>query len=159
MKKLILYASKHGTTEKASALLAEKLTGEVERVNVQKKFPDLRGYDYIIIGGSIHAGQIQKEIKKLCEDNLNILLDKKIGLFLCCGLEDRVDDQMKTGFGSKLYEHARVRGYFGYEFNFDKMNFLERLVVKVLAKVKESKSSIYEENIEDFANKINESLT
>lgn len=157
MKRIIIYGSKYGCTEKAVGLLVDKLNGDVPVINVMKEeVPDLNSYDQIIIGGSIYAGNIQNEIKELCEDNLDLLLKKNIALFICCGFEEKAEEQLREAVGDKIFEHALAIGYFGYEFNFDKMNFFEKLAVKFLAKIKENTSDIRKENIEAFARQVAE---
>lgn len=65
MKTLIVYGTKHGTTEKCSKLLKDKLSGEVVIINIKKEnMPDITAFNNIIIGGSVYMGQIQKEVKK-----------------------------------------------------------------------------------------------
>lgn len=135
-------------------MLAEKLPGEVTLVNVKNdEIPNLENYDRIIIGGSIYAGRIQKEIKKLCTDFSDLLRKKKPGVFICCGLKDRADKQLKEAF-PEIYDHISVKGYFGYEMDFSRLNFFERLIVRVVSKTKESRSEILTENIEKFAREI-----
>lgn len=64
MKTLIVYGTKHGTTEKCSKFLKDKLSGEVVIINIKKEnMPDITTFNNIIIGGSIYMGQIQKEVK------------------------------------------------------------------------------------------------
>ena len=61
---------------------------------------------------------------------------------------------MENSIPEKLLDHTSVAGYFGYEYNTDKMNFLEKTMVKFVAKDKAGKSNIYEKNIEKFAEEI-----
>ena len=85
MKTLIIYQSRHGSAEKAAGILAEKLEGEVSVVNLKKeKKPDISGFESIIIGGSIHASHVQDGISKFCQKNKDMLLKRKLGLYLCC---------------------------------------------------------------------------
>ncbi len=155
MKTLIVYASKHGSAEKAANKLYQNLEDEKEIVNIQENSkPFIENFDTIIIGGSIYGGKIQKEIQKFIEDNLKTLLSKKIGLYLCCGIEKDFEKQLENSIPEKLLGHTSVVGYFGYEYNTDKMNFLEKTMVKFVAKDKAGKSNIYEKNIEKFAEEI-----
>lgn len=81
MKTLIFYTTTHGCTEKCATMLQQQLDGNTELINIKKSKPDeLKSYETIIIGGSIHAGQIQRKIKKFSQENLEILKTKKIGL-------------------------------------------------------------------------------
>jgi len=154
MKILIVYATKYGCTEKAVNRLADCLGPEVELLNLgnkDNKNISLKNYDVVIAGGSIYAGNIQKEVKQFCSENIYTLLQKQLGLFICCGFSDKAEEQLKNSFANKLLEHAAVTGYFGYEFKFDQMNFVESFMVKTMAKVKENKSDIKEEKINEFA--------
>ncbi len=158
MKTIIIYASKHGTTKKSAELLAKSLSEDVILVNaVKDRVPNLQEYDQIIIGGSIHMDKIQSQIRKLCDKNKDLLMRKRVGIFICCGGKEVVDEQMKAAFDS-LYEQAHARGYFGYEYDLSKMGFLSRMVVKNVGKVKESQFAIEEENIKNFATKMLEKM-
>lgn len=157
MKTLIVYTTKHGCTEKCAIKLKSSLTGETELRNLKKSAKiDLNDFKVIIIGGSIHLGQIQKKIKQFCLNNLDLLKGKKIGLFLCCMEEgEKAANQFNEAFPEELIKHASATGIFGGEFNFEKMNFIERSVVKKIAKADKSVSKISEENIAKFVDKIN----
>lgn len=155
MKTVILYATKHGCTQKAARFLAENFKEEVNVVNVKEdNIPDLEEYDNIIIGGSIYAGKIQKETKQLCVENNDILREKRLGIFICCGFEDKAEEQMKDNFAPEIYNQARARGYFGYEFYLDDMKFFEKMIVRAVSKVDQDQSSVLIENINEFADKM-----
>ena len=153
MKFLIAYSTKHGCTEKCADKLKNKLTGEIELLNLKNSSKiDLNDYETIIIGGSIHAGQIQKKVKIFCLDNLNMLKEKKIGLFICCMKEGKeATTEFNEAFPEELIKHASAIGIFGGEFNFKKMNLIERFIVNKIAKIDKSVSKIFEENITEFA--------
>lgn len=156
MKALIVYASKYGCTEKAVKKLANYIEQDVEMVNLKDKKEnlDLIEYDIIAIGGSIYVGQIQKEVKEFCLNNIDIIMQKRLGLFVCAGFEEKVEEQFENSFGQKLIDHAVTKGYFGYEFNFDKMGLLSKMAVKFVAKKNSSESNILDKNIQEFANKL-----
>ena len=62
MKTLIAYCSSHGCAEKSAVELKTYLGENVELCNLKKgAIANLNDFDRIIIGGSIHAGQIQKK--------------------------------------------------------------------------------------------------
>ncbi len=85
MKILIVFASSHGTTEKAARILCDFLEGDVEILDFNlNAHPDLTCYDGIIIGASIHGGLVSRKEKKFISKNIDMLASKKIGLFLCC---------------------------------------------------------------------------
>ncbi|MBL7066809.1 MAG: flavodoxin domain-containing protein [Candidatus Marinimicrobia bacterium] len=154
MKTLIVYASKHGCAKKAAEKLSEAF-GEGTEVNDIRSIAknDIADFDRIIIGGSIHAGRIQKDVKKFIQKNLAQLLEKQIGLYICCMEEgESADKEFTNAFPKQLIEHAVAKGFFGGEFNFENMNFIERFIVKKIAKVTESVSNVKENNIIDFIN-------
>lgn len=156
MKTLILYMSKHGCTEKAANTLKENLIShEVSILNLRKeKAPSLNDFEVIIIGSSIHAGQNQKKIKKFCEQNMDILLTKKLGLYLSCMEKgDKAAEQLTNAYPEALTKHAISVEIFGGEFNFDQMNFIEKAIIKKIAKTDKNVSTLDEEKIKNFAKK------
>ena len=152
-KTIILYQSRYGTTEKAAKLLAEKLYDEVEIINLKNnKNPSIDEYSNIIIGGSIRAAMIQSGIKKYIEKNMPVLLTKKVGLFLCCMEEgEKAEKQFQESFPEELRTKALVTGFFGGEFDFERMNFLEKSIIKKVSGVTEPLCNIKHQAIEDFA--------
>lgn len=155
MKTLIAYASKHGTTKKAVAKLAEELSGEVTILNLEDKASsrtNVEDFARVIIGGSIYIGKIQKSVRKFCDLNLEKLLKvDKLGLFICCGSEEKDMEQLVNSFPEKLIEKADLNGYFGYEYDLDKIGFIQRTMLKKAAGVEESESNIKYDNISKFA--------
>lgn len=157
MSSLIVYCSSHGTTEKAAHILGNYLDGDVTIVDLKKKpVIDVSSYETVVIGGSIHAGNIQRKVKHFIQQHENELLTKKIGLFLCCMFEgDKANQQFELAFPKELRDRSLSNGLFGGEFNFTKMNFLERQIVKKVAGVKEDQSTLNEEFIKEFAEQLN----
>lgn len=157
MKTLIIYASKHGCTEKCSNLLKDKLNGEVKIVDIKKdSIPEITAFDNIIVGGSIYVGKIQKEIKNFCLKNSSTLVNKKLGFFTCGMSENEIaEKQISTSFPEELLTNAVAKAYFGGEFIFKKMNFFERFIIKKVSKTNKDTSKISKENINKFARLIN----
>ena len=150
----VIYMSKHGTTHKVAEKIYEGLNDpKVELIDLRKnKAPDISGFSKIVIGGSIHAGMIQKRIKDFCESNLDDLLKKQIALFLCCMEEgEKAQKQFELAYPEALRKHSLKNEIIGGEFLFNKMNFIERAIVKKIAGVKENVSKIDEEKIKEFA--------
>ena len=158
MQTLIVYASKHGCTEKCAMKLMEKLKGQIDLASLKTKPKiNFEKYDTIIIGGSIHAGRIQKRVKEFCGKHADQLLTKKLGLFLCCMEEgDTARKQFDEAFPEDLRNHAKATGLFGGEFNFEKMNAIERAIIRKIVKPDQSVSKIDEEAIEAFIKDLNQ---
>ncbi len=156
MKTLIIYTTQHGCAESCAIKLQQQLHGETELINIKKqKAGKLDDYQTIIVGGSIHAGQIQRKIKKFCQENLDTLKQKKLGLFLCCMEEgENAQQQFQNAFPAELIQHATATGIFGGEFNFEEMNFIEKAIIKKIAKIEKSVSKIDEQSIVEFVEKI-----
>lgn len=158
MKTLIIYSGKHGTTARIANMLKEGIDGEVSVCDIAQ-VQDIEGYDGIILGSSVYAGQVSKRFKQFTETNLPILKKKKLGLYLCCMKRgDEAKEQFNNAFLPELRDCAAVEGFLGGEFDFAKMNFIERFLVKKIAKVKESVSDISETEIENFVKKWNDNL-
>ena len=160
MKAIVIYASKHGSTERVAEKIALGLGAETEKISIQEsKKLAMEKYDLVVIGGSIHAGSIQRKIKKFCRDNLASLLKIKLALFICC-MEDgeSAEKQLGNAFPAELLEHAIASDYLGGEFNFDRMNFLEKAIIKKISGETESVSKLKEEKIQVFINKLKEGI-
>lgn len=156
MKTAILYRSHHGTTARVAALIAERLR-DVTVLDLGKNpNPRIDVYDRIIIGGSIHIGMIQRSIRKFCEKNLDALLQKETGLFICCMLKEKQQEQFDNAFPEALKDHSRAHACLGGELIFERMNCLERFIVKKVAKTDKSTSQIDLGAIGHFVRQLNE---
>ena len=157
MKTLIIYASKYGCTEKCINLLKDKLHGEVEIVDIKKEsIPEITLFDNIIVGGSIYIGRIQKEISQFCLNNISMLEKKNLGFFICCMNENEIaEKQINTSFPGVLLKNAVATGWFGGEFTFKKMNFLEKFIIKKISKTNKDSSKLLQQNINNFAQLMN----
>jgi menaquinone-dependent protoporphyrinogen oxidase len=155
MKTGIIYISKHGTTEKVARSIANQLASdELQLINLRKdKIKDLEKYDRIIIGGSIHVGNVNGKTKKFCETHKDILMNKSLGLFLCCMEKgEKAHEQFAHAFSEDLRAHSLSNGLMGGEFNFDKMNFFEKAIIKKISGNTESVSEINYKAIDEFVN-------
>lgn len=82
------------------------------------------------------------------------MLDKTLGLFLCCLFEGDVAlKQFEDAFPENLRNKAIAHGLFGGELDFSKMNIIEKAIVKKVANVDDSVSKINYSNIKGFAEK------
>jgi menaquinone-dependent protoporphyrinogen oxidase len=157
MNTLIVYASKHGCAEKCAKLVSKELNGKVDLINLKNAGDiDISTYEKVIIGGSIYIGKIQKEVTEFCSKNLDRLKEKGIGLFICGMQEaDIINTELNQSFNSDLIKIAKAKEYLGGEFILDKMNFIEKVIVKKVSKVTSNKSNILQDNIHKFAQEMN----
>lgn len=151
---MIIYTTKHGSVGRAANILKSKIEGQVTLVNImQEKAPSIEEYDYIILGGSIYAGKIQRKLSKFIASHLPLLLSKKVGLFICAA-EQRVEEKEKeliNAFPIELSQHALCKEIFGYEIHYEDMNFLEKKIISSVMGYQESQFKLSEEKIENFA--------
>ena len=140
MKTLILYTTKHGTTTKCAEQLAKKFPGQVDVMKLSDNHPEMTGYDTVILGGSIYAGKIQKEMKAFCSSYIDTLKRKRLGLFLCCMSVDQAAAELKASFPDELFVHATATGRLGGGYKFSDMGFFEKMMIKGILK-KEAKKA------------------
>jgi menaquinone-dependent protoporphyrinogen oxidase len=132
---VIVYMSKHGTTEKVAKMIKEAYSIEpLTLINLKTiRNPFISKCDLIIIGGSIHAGKIQKRVTRFCRKNEKLLLTKEIGLYLCCMFKgEAAQKEFDKAYPEKLRNYAKARALMGYELYFEKMNPVTRTIMKNL---------------------------
>jgi len=154
MNTLIAYASKYGATRQACQELAGKLSGTVTLADLATgETADPGDFDRVLVGGAIYAGGLRPEAKLFLQTHHDVLLRKDLGLFLC-GADETADNREKffaDNVPAELLAHARVRGHFGHQFHFDRMNFFERMIVRKIVKVRQSEDRLDLEAIGRFA--------
>ncbi|GHV18154.1 flavodoxin [Bacteroidia bacterium] len=159
MRAAIIYTSKHGTTAKVAQMIAGRLTGsQVSIIDLKKvKCPDLNSFDGIVLGTSIYAGTSSKTMQRFCKDNIAVLTQKRLALFIC-GMEpdtSKRQQELTNAYPQALHQHAVSTCFAGGEFQFEKMNFFERAIIKRIAKTDKSVSDINSDNIDRFVQEIN----
>ena len=152
MKTLIIYMTHHGTTRKVVDRLENGLGSEdTHAVDLEKNdTPDLSDAESVIIGGSIHMGQIQSKIKRFCELQKDVLMKKRLGLFLCFMNEELGVEEFNNAYPAELRNHAIAHGLFGGELLMDKMNFIEKFIIRMVAKETRSVSRLNYPAIDQF---------
>ena len=159
MKTLIVYAGKYGATAQAAELLKKALKNDAEVWDAGKGDIDPSGYENVVLGGSIYAGSLRKPMKQFVEKHKTVLEQKPLGLFIVCGSpSEAAKKYFEIGYGAELTAKAIAKGVFGGMFQFEKMNFFERFIIKQMQKGKEdsSQNKIDEAAIESFARELEE---
>ena len=160
MKTLIAYTTKYGSVEKSANMLKNLLNDHVTIKNVRdEKVKTLELYDTVILGGSIYMGKIQPELTNFINSNMSLLLDKNIAIFVNAGETDPVkkDKQFENAFPEKIFKHAFSRHILGDEVDFKKISLLEKTMLYLIKKTKESYSNLDINEINKMANEINNS--
>lgn len=134
MRTLIAYRTKYGTAAACARLLAEKIGGETALADLaDARDVDVREYDVVLVGGSIYGGKLQRKVVSFCEKNRGALLQRRVGIFLCCLYqgEDALM-QLQSAFPDWLLAHAFARALPGGEVHYDRLTLLDRLLVRSL---------------------------
>jgi menaquinone-dependent protoporphyrinogen oxidase len=134
MKVFIGFRSKYGTTEACARALAERIKAETALADLRiRHTPDVHAFDVVLIGGSIYGGRIQREVTSFCERRGELLLKRKVGLFICCLSQgEHAREQLQAAFPEWLAAHAFARSVFGGELRYDKLTLLDKLLVRGL---------------------------
>ena len=141
MKTLIVYVSKTGTTEKCAGILGQSLK-DVTIINLTAiQNEDINKYDLIIIGSPIRMGMIHKKVKEFINKNAEILKNKKVAYFICCGFAENYKQYFEQNISKELLEKQK---------GFDK------LIVKIVSKniEQDREIKILNENIDRFIEKV-----
>lgn len=156
-KTLIAYSTTLGCTEQCASKLKEDIGEDVDMIRISRRRRyNLQQYNTIIIGGSIHEGMIQRSVYKFCESNLEELLTKSVGLFVCCMDADANEKELiQRAFPGTLVKHALASGFFGGELNIKKMNLLQKIMTRKAARL-QKEPDIDFQKILDFARSLQE---
>jgi menaquinone-dependent protoporphyrinogen oxidase len=134
LKTLIAYRSKYGTAAACARTLLEKTGGDTVLADLaDARDVNVRDYDIVLVGGSIYGGKIQRSVVSFCERNRAALLERKVGVFLCCLYkgEDALM-QLQSAFPDWLLAHSFARVFPGGEIHFGRLTFFDRLLVRSL---------------------------
>ncbi len=155
MKTLILYSTTYGYAEEIAKSLASHFD-HCDIQNIQKRANiDLSTFDHIILGGSIYVGKVHKDLSTFAQEHESELLTKKLGLFLCCLFGDKYMEEMQANFPATLIEHAYATENFGGKLQTEKMSFVHKMIMKMVAKSEQGKNPIvaFPERVEGFVNR------
>jgi menaquinone-dependent protoporphyrinogen oxidase len=124
-------------------------------VDLKKQMTDPSAYDRVILGSSIYGGQIQKEVRDYCKRYLDLLLQKRIGVYVTCLTreEEQIRQFLKCGFPHELVGHFVSFCAPGGAIYFSKINFLESMLSKFfLNKYLKSKGLPLSDGKTDYVN-------
>ncbi len=131
---LIAYRTRYGTVRRCAEALRAGIRAEVALVDLKEDGrPPLDAFDLVLIGGSIYAGRVQREVPAFAERCREQLLAKPVGLFICCLYEgERAAAELETAFPSWLNAHAFSRRVLGGELIPGRLRALDRLLIKAM---------------------------
>ena len=145
MKILIAYDSGNGTVktavERLSASLSPKF--EVVAISLADSTPNPADYDLIVVGASVRFGKLRAAARKYLKQFEEILAQKPLGLFFCCGITEEQEYYAKKLFPAHLQNAAFAVSFFGGSLNLQGLGFFEKLVVRSM------RSSLFEKEMDD----------
>lgn len=140
MNTLILYESKHGATKRVATHLMDAL--EHATLAQATTFEgNLATYDHIVLASPVYVGQIHKAIKERLDSDRETLLARKLTIVLCAMNKPEWNNMIESNLDDDIRKHAQVV-HAGGAYDFTSLSWFERLVVKVIAKVKTSVDAI-----------------
>ncbi|WP_160720115.1 flavodoxin domain-containing protein [Isachenkonia alkalipeptolytica] len=149
MKTLIAYRTKYGTTRKAAEKIAKRLPGEVDLLDLkEEKVSDVCIYDVILIGASVYGGNIQREVRSFFDQHREDLIVRPYGLFIAAGNTLEVERNYRVYVGKTIYDYAKIKEHIGYSYDFSKMNFFEKTIIKKVSKITEDTENLDMEGID-----------
>lgn len=143
MKTVILFASKYGYAREIAQNMSQEILGEVQLIDLEKETQiDLEDADTVILGSSIYVGQIHKSLKKLIETQHDLLLRKRLAIFLCCAFESEFEKDLQANFPKELLDHAVNIQNMGGRIDESKLSFAHKLMVSMISKTEAGKKPI-----------------
>ena len=149
----ILYATRYGSTRRAAEAIATRCREAgmdasdvcVEEITRSMSVPDA---DTIVIGAPVYGGRIPKQVTRFLDAHLEVLMRKRIGLFLSSLYAGtRAETQLADNYPSRLITHSFGCYYVGGRIDFDSLNWWDRLMMKRLAGVERSIETTNDEEI------------
>lgn len=144
MKLLIAYAGKYKTTKECVRRLTEGLRGlDVTVANLEEAQPSPAEYDLIVFGSSVYFGKLRPAAREYLKTHEATLAQKKLALFLCCGLTEESEYYCEKLFPAALREKAFLTLYFGGSLSTEGLSFRDKLIVRSM------RSSLFAEEMEN----------
>ena len=135
MNTLIVYASQYGYGEDCAKKLRTLAAEEATLVDLTREgMPSLSGFDTVIVGGSVYMGKAMRQTIDFCAANESTLLQKELGLFLCCGLPQNFGQSLAASFSEPLVKHATASSCFGGELRLGKMKPMHKMIANMMQK-------------------------
>lgn len=143
MKILLIYKTKTGFTEKYANWITEEIKCDIEKIsNIQNI--DFKSYDLIIYGSRIHAGRVDG-LDKIKELNL----DNKLIVF-ATGATPKETKSIQEVWKNNLTESELIsikHFYIPAGLNYERMGFLDKIMMKMASMMLEKKQDKSEEDI------------
>ena len=130
MRILIAYASKNGSTASCVTRLVEQLNGlDVTLANLAECQPNSASFDMVIVGAAVHHHRFPAPVRHFLREQKDVLKEKKLGLFLLCGIAEEQTYYIENLFPVELREHAFEVSFFGGSLRYDGLKFWDKFFV------------------------------
>lgn len=107
MKIAVIYVSKTGSTQLCAEYITSRLK-DCSSFNLEKENPNLLDYDVILIGSGIRMGKLYKPIVQILKNNVSLLLEKKIGLFICNFYPETFEKSITKNIPKELLDNIEI---------------------------------------------------
>ena len=161
MKTLIAYASRTGASEKCARMLAERIPDST-LCDLCREKPDPNAYEQVIVGGGVRMGALHVDARQYLDGCKPVLLQKRLGLFLCAGFAEKAGEIFANNVDPELRAHAVACECFGGEIDMGKLRGFDRLITKMAlrsfkdAEGRAAMPRLLPERVEAFAAKFTE---
>lgn len=125
--RMIVYASRGGSTKACAERLAE-LLGGADLYDLELGTPYVVDVDTVIIGSYVHMGNISRGAKRFIVQNGKELLGVTLGLYTCNGVLEQADDVIEANFPKFLLESAAAISSFGGRLGKEGLSGMDRFI-------------------------------
>jgi menaquinone-dependent protoporphyrinogen IX oxidase len=105
MRTLILYSTKSGCARACAELIAARIEGS-ECHEIKAGAPLIAQADLVVLGSGVHAGRMYKPFRKCVNDNLDLLLGRKLAFYSCNALPGTLGAIVEKNIPARLAAHA-----------------------------------------------------
>lgn len=155
MKSLIAYTTETGTAAFCARELAKYIPG-CTLCNLKDEKPDPTPYDIVVVGTSVRMGAFNKEACEYLDFCAPILKEKRLGVFLCCGEDEKSPEYLRSFIPEELYPISEKIS-FGGRLDPDGALGLDRFMIKLMLRSQKKSGSpmtFHPERIPAFAEKL-----
>ena len=137
MSTAIIYATVHGSTEKAAKMLCEQIN-DAKAFDINRESFDLNDFDTVVVGSYVRMGLFDKTVRKFVLKYYPVLMKKKTALFMCSLMSENEEKYWRNNYPPQLIEKS-LKAHFGCEFDRTKFHGFEKRVAKSVAKANAEK--------------------
>jgi menaquinone-dependent protoporphyrinogen IX oxidase len=135
MKGVVIYKGKYGATRQYAQWVGEELNFPVLKTSEAEQ-KQIKDADLVILGTSVYIGKLQ--VAKWLKENLTILVNKKLFLFLVAGTppdqKQKLDAYIQAGVPEEIRGRCEIV-YLPGRLTINKLSWLDRFMLKMGARL------------------------